>query len=333
MIARSSRSTLSPVPADTGTISANVPSSLYCCMIGSSFDFLIRSILFRIRKTGAFACFTRSMHEAVALARRLGHVDDQPEHVDLADRVDRGVDHAHVHAVQRAMDARRIEEHDLRVGIVLHAEDARPRRLRLVGDDGELGPDEPVEQRRLAGVGPADERDEAGFHDERRLASARSPMPACSVSSAVASLLVDPHLVDPPALGVEHLDAQAVELEALADRRDAADVRQQIAADGLEPFALDLDVQPLRDLVDVHLAAEDEAAVAFVDDRLRLDVVLVADLADDLLEQILDGDQPGGPAVFVDDDRALRLLALKLLQQLGHALGFGHDHRRPQQPA
>ena len=99
-------------------------------------------------------------------------------------------------------------------------------------------------------------------------------------------------------------------------------MRQQIAADGLEPLALDLDVQPLRDLVDVHLAAEDEAAAALVDDRLGLDVVLVADLADDLLEQILDRDQAGGAAVLVDDDRALHLLALELLQQLGHALGL-----------
>ena len=118
-------------------------------------------------------------------------------------------------------------------------------------------------------------------------------------------------------------------VEPLADRRHAAEVRQQIAADGLEALALDLDVQALRDLVDVHLAAEHEPAVAFVDDRLGLDVVLVADLADDLLEQILDRHEARGAAVFVDDDRALRLLALELLQQLRHALGLRHDHRRP----
>jgi hypothetical protein len=35
----------------------------------------------------------------------------------------------------------------------------------------------------------------------------------------------------------------------------------------------------------------------------RLAVVLVLDLADDLLEDVLDGDQPGGAAVLVDDDR------------------------------
>src|SRR5207302_5204147 len=84
-------------------------------------------------------------------------------------------------------------------------------------------------------------------------------------------------------------------------------------------------------LVDVDLAVEEEAASAFVDNRFGLDVVLVADLADDLLEQILDRHEPRGPAVFVDHDRALRLLALELLQQLGDALGFRHDDRRAHQ--
>ena len=79
------------------------------------------------------------------------------------------------------------------------------------------------------------------------------------------------------------------------------------------------------------LPLNDEAAVALVDDRLGLDVVLVANLADDLLEQVLDRHQAGGAAVLVDDDRALRLLALELLQQLRHALGLRHDDRRPQQ--
>jgi hypothetical protein len=42
---------------------------------------------------------------------------------------------------------------------------------------------------------------------------------------------------------------------------------------------------------------------------------------------------PGGAAVFVDDDGALDLLALKLFEQFRNALGFRHDHRRTQQPA
>src|SRR6185436_9491182 len=56
--------------------------------------------------------------------------------------------------------------------------------------------------------------------------------------------LGDAHAVDAPALGVEHFDAQPVDLEPLADGRHAADVVHQIAADRLESLALDLDAQP-----------------------------------------------------------------------------------------
>src|SRR5262249_24069142 len=87
----------------------------------------------------------------------------------------------------------------------------------------------------------------------------------------------------------------------------------------------------LRELVDVRLAADDIASTALVDERLRLDVVLVANLTDDLLEQIFDRDEARRAAVLVDDDRALRLLALELLQQLRTPLRLRHEHRRPQQ--
>src|SRR5690349_3527078 len=64
------------------------------------------------------------------------------------------------------MDAGRVDEDDLPCGcrVVLRAEDPRPRRLRLVGDDGDLLADDAIEQRGFAGIGPADDRDVSGFH-------------------------------------------------------------------------------------------------------------------------------------------------------------------------
>ena len=44
-------------------------------------------------------------------------------------------------------------------------------------------------------------------------------------------------------------------------------------------------------------------------------VVLVFDLAHDLLDQILDGDKPINPAIFVDHQRHMLALGLHLLQQ------------------
>ena len=141
----------------------------------------------------------------------------------------------------------------------------------------------------------------------------------------------DPHFVHAAPIHLENLHAQAVDVDALADRRHSAEVRHQEAADRLEPFALDLDAQALRDFVDVHFAVEHEPAATLVDDRLRLHVVLVPDLADDLLEHVLDRDQSGRAAVFVDDNRDLRLLPLELFEQLGNPLALGNDDGGPQE--
>ena len=59
-----------------------------------------------------------------------------------------------------------------------------------------------------------------------------------------------------------------------------------------------------------------------------VDVVLVGDLADDLLEHVLDGDQAGGAAVLVDDDADVLALGLHLPQQGVDGLGVGHVEDR-----
>ena len=60
--------------------------------------------------------------------------------------------------VDGTVDARRVEEHRLGLGVVAHPEDARPRGLRLVGNDRQLGADQAVEQRGLAGIGIPNQR-------------------------------------------------------------------------------------------------------------------------------------------------------------------------------
>ena len=63
--------------------------------------------------------------------------------------------------------------------------------------------------------------------------------------------------------------------------------------------------------------------------QLVLDVVLVADLADDLLHQILDRDQARGAAVLIDDDRDMDLVALHLAQECVDLLRLRNEHRLP----
>ena len=64
--------------------------------------------------------------------------------------------------------------------------------------------DQPVQQRGLAGVGPADQRDEAATSRGRAL----RPRPARA--------LVDPHPGHPATLGLEHLDRQPVDVDPFA---------------------------------------------------------------------------------------------------------------------
>src|SRR5262245_39032745 len=145
-----------------------------------------------------------------------------------------------------------------------------------------------------------------------------------------ASVAHDPDLVDAAALDFQHVDGQAVDLDAFADGRHASEMIEQISSDRLKALAFDLYPQTLADLVDVDLPVEDEPAIALVDNRLGLDVVFITNLADDLFEHVLDRDEPGGAAVLIHHDGDLGLLALKLLQQLGHTFAFRDDGRRAQ---
>ena len=76
--------------------------------------------------------------------------------------------------------------------------DAVAGRLRLVGNDRDLGADDPVEQRRLAGVGPADKRDRTTSGT-----LARSTGASCARRKRTLWMR---------RLGLEDFDVQAVEL-------------------------------------------------------------------------------------------------------------------------
>ncbi|MEJ0009907.1 MAG: hypothetical protein WDN72_04895 [Alphaproteobacteria bacterium] len=61
--------------------------------------------------------------------------------------------HRLLEALLRFEQSRHVEEDELRPSLRQHAGDARARRLRLGGDDGDLGAQQRVEQRRFARVG------------------------------------------------------------------------------------------------------------------------------------------------------------------------------------
>ena len=59
--------------------------------------------------------------------------------------------------------------------------------------------------------------------------------------------------------------------------------------------------------------------------------MLVFDVADDLLQHVLDGDQAGHAAVFVNHNGHVIVVGAELAQQHIQALGLGHEGGRAQQ--
>ena len=102
--------------------------------------------------------------EAIAAAAGLAAIDDDGNDIGFTECVECGIDHPHVQAMQGLVDTRGIQEHDLATRILAHAGNAIAGGLGLVRDNRDLLPDQPVEQRGLARIGPADQRHKTGLH-------------------------------------------------------------------------------------------------------------------------------------------------------------------------
>src|SRR4029077_10148056 len=91
----------------------------------------------------------------------------------------------------------------------------------------------------------------------------------------------------------------------LARARQAPELLHEQARDGVEALLLGQPrAEVFVELIDAGDAAHRELTLAVATDGHNvLDVELVVDLADDLFDDALDGDEPGNPAVLIDDDR------------------------------
>ena len=92
-------------------------------------------------------------------------LDQQHHRVHVGDRLARDLDHIVAQAVARPVEARRVEQHKLRIAAVDDAADAVSRRLRFVGNDRDLLADKRVGKARFADVRTPADRDHGGFRD------------------------------------------------------------------------------------------------------------------------------------------------------------------------
>ncbi len=134
-------------------------------------------------------------------------LDHEQDHVGVLGRGDGDAVHVLVHDAPGAfMQSGRIDQHELRLGAVDHAQDAVPGGLRLGGDDAHLAADERVHQRGLAHVGTAHDGHHAcakagrAHEEEPRTAAGRSSSALCAAAcSARRRLTPSPQAVNPNA--------------------------------------------------------------------------------------------------------------------------------------
>ena len=107
---------------------------------------------------------------------------------------------------------------------------------------------------------------------------------------------------------------------------------QDQAADGVEFLVGEIRGEGAVEVVDLGLRLHPVAPrVVDLDVAVGLvEVVLVLDVADDLLQDVLDRHQPAGAAVLVDDDRHVVARHAELAQQHVEALRLGDEYRRAQ---
>ncbi|QYU68432.1 heme ABC transporter permease CcmC [Leptolyngbya sp. 15MV] len=123
--------------------------------------------------------------------------------------------------------------------------------------------------------------------------------------------------------------------DQLAPRRHASGQREHQPAHGIDiRLALLLrqhGAEPRLEGFDSGAGIQLHRAVRALDDRrARHLVVLVADVADDRLHQVLDGDEAIDAAVFVHHQRHVDALRAHLQQQVQHGDGRHHQQRLPQ---
>ena len=112
--------------------------------------------------------------------RRVHHIDQQ---VALLQRSAHRVHHAFINGRIGLMNTRRVDEDHLRLVGGHHALNSRARRLRLIRDDRYLLPHQRVQKCGLAGIRPAENRNETGAMDHSCSPSAPCPSacaPACT---------------------------------------------------------------------------------------------------------------------------------------------------------
>src|SRR5258708_7753161 len=135
-----------------------------------------------------------------------------------------------------------------------------------------------------------------------------------------------------PTVGAIDLEQPPVLAYLCADLRDAAEGGDDQAGHGLVVSGK-VGVERLLELFDTKHAADHITVLPEGHNRRLGVLVLVGDIADDVLDNVFDGDDAGRTAVFVDYDRHLHVLGLEFAKELADLFRPGDEIGRPRQLA
>ena len=126
--------------------------------------------------------------------------------------------------------------------------------------------------------------------------------------------------------GLKNLDFKKIRCLRFVRLEDAAGDVGQITADCIVVVAVgEVDIEIVADVGNQCAGVQRVPSVGigrplwFMD---FLDVVFVLDFADEFFENVFEGDDAGGTAVFVDDDGEMRLLLLEFGEEVADLLRF-----------
>ena len=264
------------------------------------------------------------VHEALGHADRLERAFEEVRDRGLAEIAE--AERADRDAQLRAGHHQRHVLHRLqrRAGGAAALGGARLDRAAAGGDQRELGADEERVERQQDD-GDAD--GETGAH-----ASSSSSSVSISIGTETSRTWSTRRSSSATTVSVtfERRAVVVVDLErhAVVDGGHAGEVVADQAADRLVVVVLG-QAQPgdLAHLVRPHQAGEHPAAVGFAARALLALVVLVADLADDLLHEVLERHEPVDVAELVHDERHLQAAGAELVEQVVELQAGGHEHR------
>ena len=132
---------------------------------------------------------------------------------------------------------------------------------------------------------------------------------------------------DPIALLAQHFEPESVETESLARLRNRARLVDHKASHGRCFIVRQIPAHRAIELPDRGRAIDDDRPIALLAHAHHRDVVLVANIANDLLDNVFKCNQPLHDAVFVDDERGMGFSAQELLELVAQRGRLGNEPR------